>query len=304
MRLCWNDWFTGPLRNLTVDEGKLIRDLGVIVAGINSADVDATDADIDHVKGIYDKCGLVPGPYGLGRALAHPDPARLRQFKEEIARALRIAGKLGCTNIRISAGSMDPDNIWIHHPENHTQKAMDLLVKNTREMVPVAEDTRCAICPETTQGTIVGSVERMREFVDRCESPFVQIVLDPVNHLRPDRVYESGRFIRCAIAILGDRIGEIHVKDGSVKDPFMFQFGESPMGEGMLDHAALLDASTQLEPWKTLSLEHIGYDYKNPEHFTGVKYALDYIKGVAERIGFEFTDPELTRQKWEQGFSR
>lgn len=300
MRLCWNDWFPGPLKGLTLEEGKKTRELGVVVAGINSADVNATDADIDHVKMIFDKCGLIPGPYGLGRALIHPDETQLRKYKDEIKRALIIAGKLGCTNIRISAGSMDPDNIWKHHPENHTQKAMDILVANTREMAKIAEDTGCAICPETTQGTVVGTVERMKEFVDRCESPYVQIVFDPVNHMGAERIYESGNFIKCAIATLGDRIGEIHVKDAMVKDDFMFYFGEAPMGTGTLDHAALLSASKQLEPWKTFSLEHIGYDYKNPEHFQRDKYAIDYIKGVAEKIGYTFTEPGCTRKVWEK----
>ena len=299
MRLCWNDWFTGPLKGLTVEEGKKIRELGVRVAGINSADVTATDADIDHVKMIFDKCGLIPGPYGLGRALIHPDDAQLKKYKDEIRNALIIAGKLGCTNIRISAGSMDPNSIWKHHPENHTQKAMDILVMNTREMAKVAEDSQCAICPETTQGTVVGTVERMKEFVDRCESPYVQIVLDPVNHMGAERIYESGEFIKCAIATLGDRIGEIHVKDAEVKDDYMFYFGEAPMGTGTLDHAALLLASRQLEPWKTLSLEHINSDFRKPENFQKVKYALDYIKGVAEKINYDFSEPELTREKWE-----
>ncbi len=304
VRLCWNDWFRGPIRDLTIEEGKRIRDLGVRVAGINSGHVEASDADIDNVRRIMDECGLVPGPYGVGRALIHPDPATLKKFKDEIASALRIAGKLGCTNIRISAGSLDPDNIWKHHPENHTQKAMDVLVKHTRELAVVAEEAQCAICPETTQGTVVGSIPRMKEYVDRCESPFVQIVFDPVNHMGAHRIYESGRFIRCAIATLGDRIGEIHVKDAEVKDPFMFYFGEAPMGEGTLDHVALLESSRQLESWKTLSLEHIGYDYTNPEHFKKNKYAIDYIKGVAEKIGYEFTDPECTRKRWEQGLCK
>ncbi|HDY90048.1 MAG TPA: hypothetical protein ENH82_18245, partial [bacterium] len=196
MRLCWNDWFTGPLRNLTLKEAKAIYDIGYRVAGINSGDLDATDADIEHVKNIFKESVLIPGPYGGGRATFHPDPAVCKEYKKGIAKALRIAGKLGCISIRYSVGSMDPNNIWIHHPENHTQKALDLLIENTKELVPVAEDTGVMLCPETTKWTIVGSVERMKEYVDRLDSPYAKIVFDPVNHMTSDRVYESGVYMK------------------------------------------------------------------------------------------------------------
>ena len=183
MRLCWNDWFNGPLRNMKVEDAKTLYEMGWRVVGINSGDTQATDADIDRAKRILADTGLVPGPYGGGRSAIHPDPAVCEEYKQEIARALRIGGKLGCTSLRLSVGSMNPDNIWIHHPENHTQRALDMLIENTKELVPVAEESGCMICPETTKWTIVGSVERMEEYVDRLDSPYVKIVFDPVNHM-------------------------------------------------------------------------------------------------------------------------
>jgi sugar phosphate isomerase/epimerase len=300
MRLCYIDWLYGPLKDLTLNEAKKIYEIGFRVAGINSGDLEASDKDIDRVKNIINDAGLVAGPYGGGRATFHPDPAVCKEYKKGIVKALKIGGKLGCTNIRYSVGSMDPNNIWKHHPLNHTQKALDMLIESTRELIPVAEDCNCALGPETTQGTIVGTVPRMKEYVDRLNSPYAQIVFDPVNHMGAERIYESGKFIKCAIAELGDRIGEIHVKDAQVKDDYMFYFGEAPMGTGLLDHAALMNASNSLEPWKTFSLEHIGYDYKSPENYKATKKAYDYIMSVAERIGHKFTDPNLTREKWEK----
>ena len=76
-------------------------------------------------------------------------------------------------------------------------------------MVSAAEDNRVTLCPETTQGTIVNSIDRMKEYVDRLGSPYAKIIFDPVNQMRMDRIYDNGRFIRCAIATLGDRIGVI-----------------------------------------------------------------------------------------------
>ena len=124
MRLCWNDWFGKPLRNMKPEDAKTLYDIGFRVVGINSGDIEATDADIDRAKNILADNGLVAGPYGAGRAAFNIDPATCREYKKQIARALRIAGKLGCTGLRFSVGSMHPTDVWRHHPENHTAEIL------------------------------------------------------------------------------------------------------------------------------------------------------------------------------------
>ncbi len=292
MRLCWNDWLNGPLGGLRLDEAKEIYAMGFRVAGINSGHAAATDAEIDHVKRVFGESGLTPGPYGAGMATFHPDPATCKKYKDDIKKALATAGKLGCTGLRYSAGTMHPTNVWLHHPENHTQKALDLLVQHTRDLVPAAEDAGVMLCPETTQFTIVGTLARMKEYVDRLDSPFAKIIFDPVNHTTPERVYDTAGFVKYAIAFLGDRIGEIHVKDVKIIDTnLVVHIDETPMGTGLMDHAALMKASDALEPWKTFSLEHIS---QRPM----VKKAYDHIQKVADRIGHTWTDPTLTRARW------
>jgi sugar phosphate isomerase/epimerase len=299
MRLCWNDWFNGPIGGMRIEDAKMLSAIGFRVAGINSGYSDATEKDIDHVRRVFGEAGLVPGPYaGGGGAVVHPDPSICRRNIERIRKSLVIAGKLGCTGLRYSVGSMHPTDVWMHHPENHTQKSLDLLIENTKELVPAAEDAGVMLCPETTQFTIVNTIERMKEYVDRLDSPYATIVFDPVNHVTAERAYETGRFVQCAIAYLGDRIGEIHVKDVKVEDQqLVVHINEAPMGTGLLDHAALMRASNQLEQWKTFSLEHIS----DPNL---IKKAYDYIQGVADRIGHQWTDPTITREKWMKGRKR
>jgi sugar phosphate isomerase/epimerase len=292
MRLCWNDGLGGNYREMKIEDIKFVYDIGYRVAGLEP-DFNATDDDIKRVKDLFARVGMVFGPLGIGLAAFHPNKDIEKKYKEQLKKSLIIGGKLGCTNLRYSVGSMDENSVWKHHPLNHTQKALDMLIESTRELVTVAEDSNCILCPETTQGTIVGTVPRMKEYVDRLDSPGAMIVFDPVNHMGAERIYESGKFIKCAIAELGDRIGEIHVKDAQIKDDYMFSFGEAPMGTGLLDHAALIQASDSLEPWKTFSLEHIS-DKKM------WKPAYDYIQKVADKMGHKFTDPNLTREKWEK----
>ena len=293
MRLCWNDGLNGPLGKADPKELKFYYDIGFRVIGINSGDVDATTADVGHAKRIIEDCGLMPGPYGAGACLLRPDPAENEMHKRRIRNALKIAGNLGCTGIRVSVGSMHPENVWMHHPANFTQRAMDELVRNTRELVPIAEEAGCMICPETTQWTIVRSIATMKEFVDRVDSPYVKIVFDFVNHINPERAYDTKRFIKTAVARLGDRIGEFHVKDFIVQNQnLVIHIDEAPMGTGLLDHETLIRVSGELEPWKTFSLEHI-------QDRNLLKPAYDYIQGVAGRIGHRWTDPRITRTMYE-----
>lgn len=292
MRLCWNDSLGGPLGKMDPKEAKRIYDMGFRVAGVNAGYQEYTSADIDHARNVLADAGLTPGPYGISASVIRPDKAEEKEQKRQIVQALRIAGKLGCTALRYSVGSMHPQNIWMHHPLNITQKALDDLIASTRELLPIAEDCNVMLCPETTQFTIVNGIPRMREYVDRLDSPYAKIIFDFVNHMTPERVYDSGRFIQCAVAALGDRIGEFHVKDVKVADQLLVvHIDEAPMGTGLLDHEALIRASVQLEPWKTFSLEHIN-------DLAVVKKAYDHIQGVADRIGHKWTDPKLTREKW------
>ena len=295
MRLCWNDGLGGPLGKMDPAEAKLIYDIGFRVAGINGGYQEPSNADIDHANNVIADAGLMPGPYGISASTLHPDKVVEKKQKKQLIQALKISGKLNCTALRYSVGSMHPTNIWKHHPENVTQKALDMLIESTRELVPIAEDCGVMLCPETTTWTIVNSIQRMKEFVDRLDSPYAKIIVDPVNHMSYDRVYESGRFMRCAVATLGDRIGEFHVKDVMVQDKLLVShIDEAPMGTGLLDHEALIRVSTQLEPWKTFSLEHIS-------DRNMLKPAYDHIQGIADRIGHTWTDPRCSREKWEKG---
>lgn len=295
MRLCWNDSFGGPLGNMKREEAEFVYNIGYRVAGINSGVTETTEKEVEHAKRIFEEVGLIPGPYGLGASAVRPDKAEEKKHMAMIAGALKVAGKLDCTTLRYSVGSLHPTDIWMHHPDNVTQKAMDTLVENTKKLIPVAEEANVILCPETTQFTIVNTIERMKEFVDRCDSPYVRIIFDPVNQTTAERVYETGRFVKCAIAYLGDRIGVIHVKDVKVQDKLLVvHIDEAEMGTGLLDHEALIRASDQLEPWKTFSLEHIS-------DRTLIKKAHDHIQGVADRMGYKWTPPTFTRARWLKG---
>ncbi len=290
MRLSWDDGLRYPLGKMNKEEARFIYDIGFRVVGLGDT-LDATDDNIKYALDIILETGLVIGPFWIGNAAFRPIPKEHREHQDAMKTALRIAGKLGCCHLGYSVGSMHPESTYMHHPENQTQKALDILIKHTRELLPYAEDANVVLCPETTQWTIVNCIERMKEFVERIDSPYLRICFDPVNHMTPHRIYESGAFIKKAFAYLGDCIGSIHCKDVNIANRInITDIDEAPMGTGLLDHETLIRASSQLEPWETFSLEHI-----SDKNLWGPAY--DHIQGIADSIGHTWTAPDRTRKR-------
>ena len=299
MRLCLNDsGLPRKLSDVQKEDLQKIYNIGFRVIGL-TADPTATEDDIKRVKDLLGEVGLVPATCSTGYSPFSPDPKQSKEWTKHFIEGIKVASKIGVQSVRMAGGSMNPENRWMHHPENHTQKALDLYIDHTNKLKAVAEDYRVMLVPETTNFTILDTVQRMKEYVDRVNSPYVKVIFDVVNKLSAYTVYQNARFVRCAIATLGDRIGVLHVKDVMVQDKdLVSHIDEAPMGDGILDHAAVIKASNQLEPWKTFSLEH--FNYPNMERYDMWVKAYKHIMKVSNEIGHEWTNPGCTREKWEQ----
>lgn len=294
MRLSYSHISINPFRDVTREKLQFYKDIGLRVLGFR-CDENPADDELMRLRDLFDELDLEVGqiiPYRQA-ALLRPDRDDLLANRKKLAGTFEVCRKLRAANLQCSIGSLNPKSIWSFHPENHTQKALDMLVENAREVAKIAEDNQVMLAPETTLWTVVNSVERMKEYIDRVDSPYMKITFDIVNYITYDRIFESGRYARCAVAALGDRIGAIHVKDVTVSDDkgYSGHIHETKMGTGYLDHEALIKTTTQLEPWKIYILEHIRDEQD-------IKPAYEYIQGVASRIGHTWTHHHCTHEKW------
>jgi len=298
MRFCCNDTDINVSGDTERNERELkqLKDIGFRVIGFGGAE-NATDDDIKRLKDLAGKYDMVLGMSPTGYQVAHPDPETRKQHHEGLKKTLVNLKKLGAETMHTAGGSYSGDGWW-HHPKNFTQQGLDDLVEEMKKIAPYAEDAGVAVCPETTQWCILNSPERMKEYVDRVDSPYIKVTFDIVNHMRPDRIYESGRFFRCVLAILGDRIGMLHVKDVLPVLGLVVHIEEAPMGTGILDHETVISASDDLEPWKLFSLEH--FDTRDIPVEEVWARAYKHIQAVSDRIGHTWSDPNLTRARWEQ----
>ncbi|MFC1551586.1 sugar phosphate isomerase/epimerase family protein [Candidatus Latescibacterota bacterium] len=293
MRLAYSHININPFREATKTKLQFYKDIGLRVLGFK-CDNDPSDDDVKRLKDLFGELDLEVGqiiPFQQS-CLLHPDKKTLLEHRKKIARTMEVCRKLGAANVQCSIGSLNPDDIWGIHPENHTQKALDMLVENAREVAKITEDNQVMLAPETTLWTVVNSIGRMKEYVDRVDSPLMKITFDIVNYMTYDRIFESGKYARCALATLGDRIGAIHVKDVIVTNDqgYKGHIHETEMGTGVLDHETLIRVSTQLEPWKAFILEHIRDEQK-------IKPAYDHIQKIASKIGHSWSSHHCTREK-------
>ncbi len=301
MRFCCNDTGIDIFRNMEGNERKLkkLRAIGFRVFGVSGV-ADAGEDDILRFRELAAKDDMVVGMSPTGYQPAHPDPEMRKQHHEDLKKTLRNMQKLGGDLIHIAGGSYSGDGWW-HHPKNFTQQGMDELIDEMKKIAPYAEDAEVCIAPETTQWCILHSPERMKEFVDRVNSPYVKVTFDIVNHMRADRIYESGRFFRCVLAMLGNRIGQLHVKDVDVTKGLVVHINEVPLGTGLIDHETIVKASKDLEPWMLFSLEH--FNEKDVDRYIQIERGYKHFQRIADSIGHSWTDPHMTRKTWERGRS-
>ncbi len=303
MRLTFSGVNLSRPREVTKERLQWYKDIGFRCVG-GGVSIDTSEDDIKYLVDLFGEMEMSIGEcyFGGVQSIYDPDPNFLKASNDALIKAVRVGGKLGIDHIQCSIGSMHPGtesgSTWMHHPDNFTQKALDLLVENARKIAPYAEDNKCMVSPECTQWTIVYNPQRMKEYVERVDSLYMKVNLDFVNQMNNERVYQNAKFTRCAVALLGECIGSFHVKDVIVRDELLVShIDETDIGTGVLDHEAIIRASTQLEPWKTFVIEHVrGRELIKPSH--------DHIQAVADRIGHTWTDPLCTRRRWEQGLCK
>ena len=296
MRLCCNNAGINLMQDLKeiAPMLKQMRDIGFEVIGVGGV-AGVSDDAVLRFRDLAERHGISVAMSPTGFQPAHVDESKRPHELEQLKETLRKMQLLGGDLIHISGGGYDGTGWW-HHPKNFTAEALDDFVAEKRKVAPHAEEFGICVCPETTQWCTVCSPERMKEFVDRVDSEYVKVTFDPVNHLRPDRIYESAEFVRSTIAMLGDRIGQLHVKDVDIRSGLVVHIEEAPLGTGLLDHEAVIRASESLEPWKTFSLEH--FNDADIERMVQRENAYRHLQGIAERIGHSWSDPQLTRRRW------
>jgi sugar phosphate isomerase/epimerase len=223
---------------------------------------------IGRVRRILDDHGLeMVQAIGHRPPLIHPDEAVRREGVRVLQQALRIAGGLRAHSCHTGPGSMAQSGLtrtdwvrsgaWSPHPRNWDPACKERLIASLRECARAAEDSGTRIGLEGHVLVTLDSAETMREVIDAVGSPAVGCDLDPVNWLRLESVYQSGRAIDRMVDVLGgERILNAHAKDVVVQNRLVTHIDECPSGQGILDYDTFMRRMEALGSERFLIIEH------------------------------------------------
>lgn len=214
--------------------------------------------------------------------LVGPDEAQWPAVLHLLAETMRVANRVGCRCVIAPPGSMNPAGAYAPHRLNNSDEALELLIRRCRDAVKPAEEHNVYLALEPHTLCILGTPERAKTLIDAVGSPALAIEWDPVNWLSFETLYTSGEVIERTFRLLGERLVTGHAKDITPQNRLVVHLDETHAGNGELDYAAWLRCFSQLEPWKTMYIEHTAEEL--------IPQAKAHIERVAREIGVTLTD--------------
>lgn len=141
--------------------------------------------------------GLTPYTTGINAL----DEKEWREAVDELRGAIEIAQVVGADRIRVYAGSWRPDQ------DDHVGH-WGRLAEALSVLAPEASAAGVRLCVENHFGTMTQSAAETAELVRQVDHPALQVLYDQANlTFTHDEAHEE------ALAVQGDLIGHVHVKD-------------------------------------------------------------------------------------------
>lgn len=144
---------------------------------------------------------------------------------------VKSAKTLGVPFVSISTGSFNQEDFWSPHPDNHTEKAWELLSKSIEAMLKVAEENNVTIVFEPEQANVVSSAEDSLRLINLFDSKHLRVLYDPANIVTIKDADNQLEKIERTLEQLKDVISLAHCKDALVTDK---EIKFAPVGKGTI----------------------------------------------------------------------
>jgi len=164
--------------------------------------IDMGESDL---KKVAEKCAAagveissVIGGYSNRGSMLSLNPEDRKNCSKSVKRILEIAGILGVHAMLLHPGQLGSAGTY--------QQAWDGFLEELKELAPIAESNKAAICVENVWNKFLLSPKEMREFVDAAGSDYVGAYLDTANMMAygyPEQWVRG----------LGKRMKRVHFKD-------------------------------------------------------------------------------------------
>ena len=216
--------------------------------------------------------------WGWQQPLVSPDEGRRREAAKTLGHAVRVAAELGAQSVLSGPGSRNPRGPWHPHRENHMQEAEDALVRSLSEVAGACEQYGVPIALECHVTSTLDSATRVRRVLDRVDSPWIKVSLDPVNFIGDfPTLWDTTPLLHELFDTLGSAMVAAHIKDVYAEDRLVVHISETVPGDGVLDFDTFLRRFEDLLPGGYGLVEHL------PESL--VPQAIAYVRKKLTELG-------------------
>jgi sugar phosphate isomerase/epimerase len=264
---------TYPLTNPSDVLAAVVRDgyhavqFNLLSAGLASLPEQLPDGVAEQVGAQAQSSGVrlaaLSGTYNM----IHPDPNTRASSRRGFANVVQAAQRMKAPIVTLCTGSLNPNDMWKHHPDNQSAEAWSALHSELDFALELAESAGIKLAIEPEPGNVVNNAQAARRLLDEVASPTLGIVLDAANLLSPETLPKQHEVITEATQLLGNSLLLAHAKD---IDP---SGNVIAAGEGAVDLADFVAA-----------LRSVGYDEAVIGHGFSAEKAAGVSKVLTELI--------------------
>lgn len=144
---------------------------------------------------------------------------------------VEAASALAVPYVSISTGSLNQEDFWSSHPDNHTVRAWSLLHESLAWMLKIAEDNQVTLIFEPEQANVVSMAEDALRLLQDLDSPYLKVLYDAANLVTPQDHKDLLGKISKTLTALKEYIAIAHCKDAFVTEE---KITFAPVGKGNL----------------------------------------------------------------------
>jgi sugar phosphate isomerase/epimerase len=150
--------------------------------------------------------------------MVDPNGSRLEHNLRRLEVLAEACRWLDTRIITLCTGSLDFHDMWKWHPDNSRKRTWERLVESMRAAVAIADRHEVTLAFEPEINNVVSSVMRARRLLDEVGSPWLKVVIDPANLLRPGDIGRLTEILDEAFDWIGADIVLAHAKEPSLEE--------------------------------------------------------------------------------------
>jgi sugar phosphate isomerase/epimerase len=209
--------------------------------------------------------------------LVDPNAERRERKLQKLERLIELSHDLGSPYVATETGSVNPDNEWDDHPDNHTQAQREQMLATLDRLLRKAREHGVTLLIEGYVNNVVATTEEAVRLLDDLGPDGLGYVLDPFNYFRPEDLNRQQETLDRVFAAIAARSPIAHAKDVIFNDKGIIDTPK--VGTGKLDWKLYAVNLRKHAPNVPLILEHL--DAADvPGCLALVKQAFADVRGV------------------------